>query len=324
HTDLLPYVKRNLDLMPAYVEPDGTIFTLKSTRQDSGQTMYPYRYYANYLEYGWLAKDPAYRARGISLLNEAAVKGLGESRNMLTRVLLYPEIIDDLPAAESFEKRTKYFNPIFGLYRDIRGSHSLTAAAGSSRFMKFQKGANSVMLRLSATFFGSKGKFIPTEISKIDENSVKLHQTSVWGYTRPFDQPQASPVWADMDWSTRERAYMQSFDVDAHISISDDRVSLKLEADGPKDMLYRIELIFPAGGFFETDSASIPGTAGSGGILKTAECRYRLGNDSIQIAGGFAEHLRGQALRGGEPQDTDAFTLYCTGYIPDKRLLVIS
>ena len=48
--DFLEYVKRNLDMMFTYIEPDGTVFTANSTRQDkAGATgndvVYPYPYY---------------------------------------------------------------------------------------------------------------------------------------------------------------------------------------------------------------------------------------------------------------------------------------
>src|SRR5690606_2938657 len=45
----LEYVRRNLDMMINYFEPDGTIFTGNSTRQDRGKKVYPDIYYNQYL-----------------------------------------------------------------------------------------------------------------------------------------------------------------------------------------------------------------------------------------------------------------------------------
>ena len=48
----LDYAVRNLWMMMTYIEPDGSIFTANSTRQDRGKTVYPKDYYIEYLELG--------------------------------------------------------------------------------------------------------------------------------------------------------------------------------------------------------------------------------------------------------------------------------
>jgi hypothetical protein len=320
---LLEYVKRNLDLLPAYIEPDDTLFTLKSTRQDSGMQYYPSRYWANFLEYGWLSKDEKYRSYGVQLMEDGARRGKAESRNMLTRILLHSEIVENLPQGKSLERSETYFNPQFGLYRKNQLSQSTSLSSGATRFFKFQKGANSVIARITATFFGRRGRFIPERLEDQGSGKIRLAQSIEWGYVRPFDEKQADPSWSRMDHQSRDRAYMQQMGITSDVSISDS-VELLIDMRGPEGMLYRIELIFPPVGRLETDSTSLVATAGAGVIQKSRECAYRLGQDVITVTGCFSEHLNGPALRGGEAQEADAFTVYCTGFAPDSRTLVFS
>ncbi len=46
------YAVRNLRMMLTYIEPDGTIFTANSTRQDNGKRVFPKYYYWEYLTMG--------------------------------------------------------------------------------------------------------------------------------------------------------------------------------------------------------------------------------------------------------------------------------
>ena len=45
-------VVRNLTMMLTYIEPDDSIFTNNSTRQDRGRKIYPKDYYFEYLYMG--------------------------------------------------------------------------------------------------------------------------------------------------------------------------------------------------------------------------------------------------------------------------------
>ncbi len=47
--EYLSYPERNLHMMELYFEPDGTIFTQNSTRQDRGKKVWPDLYFHQYL-----------------------------------------------------------------------------------------------------------------------------------------------------------------------------------------------------------------------------------------------------------------------------------
>ena len=65
--DLLEHVKRNLYMTTKYFEPDGTLFTLNSTRQDFGTKTYPFALFESYMVMAHLDNnsDFAYMAKHI-------------------------------------------------------------------------------------------------------------------------------------------------------------------------------------------------------------------------------------------------------------------
>ena len=53
----LKCVEKNLELMLSYFEPDGSVFTNNSTRQDNDKKMYPVEYYFQYLYIAYYNKN---------------------------------------------------------------------------------------------------------------------------------------------------------------------------------------------------------------------------------------------------------------------------
>ncbi len=56
----LGYVERNLSMMLTYMDPDDTIFTQNSTRQDQGKLEYADKYFYQYLYMCSREKNPAF------------------------------------------------------------------------------------------------------------------------------------------------------------------------------------------------------------------------------------------------------------------------
>jgi hypothetical protein len=82
--ELLEYVKKNLDLMLTYIEPDGTVFTQNSVRQDKGegtvgQKFYPVRYYELYLYMAYYSKNGVYATMADLIFESSKQSGSGSS-----------------------------------------------------------------------------------------------------------------------------------------------------------------------------------------------------------------------------------------------------
>jgi hypothetical protein len=225
------------------------------------------------------------------------------------------------------ETNFRFFNPDSGVLRVRQGEVTLSAITGNTTFCAFQKGTNVVGLKLAATFYGDRGRFVADSIEAADAQVI-LRQRKRWGYVRPFASPPATSVWDDMPHETRERVNMQDFDTEVRISFRLDEpgapVSVDVSSTGLEGVLYKLELSFGPGGWCETECTREPGTAGRYVIVSGGKVRYLMGWDGIVVDGGFAEHNYAADMRGSEPPAPEAFTVFFTGVSPIRRTIRLS
>jgi hypothetical protein len=326
--ELLQHVSRNLHMMLHYFEPDETLFTLKSRRQDYGKKVYPTNYYENYLLMAHRVGEPVFAAVADDLLRLCVDRDVpGPPAGTLVHYLLDPGLTrQELPQRRP-ETNFRFFNPDSGVFRVRQGEVTLSAITGNTTFCAFQKGTNVVGLKLAATFYGDRGRFVADSIEAADAQVI-LRQRKRWGYVRPFASPPATSVWDDMPHETRERVNMQDFDTEVRISFRLDEpgapVSVDVSSTGLEGVLYKLELSFGPGGWCETECTREPGTAGRYVIVSGGKVRYLMGWDGIVVDGGFAEHNYAADMRGSEPPAPEAFTVFFTGVSPIRRTIRLS
>jgi hypothetical protein len=101
-------------------------------------------------------------------------------------------------------------------------------------------------------------------------------------------------------------------------------VEVDYRSQGLEGVLYKLELAMSAGGQLQTDQLRLPCDAGQSAVLRGGgEVIYRLGSEAVRITGGSDEHNSTEAMRGSEPADVSAFTLYCTDVTPVEGTLRI-
>jgi hypothetical protein len=321
---LLDHVKRNLDMVERYIEPDGSLYTLNSRRQDLGLTSYATAYYENYLLLAHATGNPEYAGMAGSLLDHAEHGQGTDDRidRVLTQYLLRSDLRErDIPSSPP-PVRYELWNPSSGIARFRTDGVSLSLLAGAGTFLKLQVGELSVIVRLAATFFGSRGRF-SAQILEREGAWIVLRSRDRWGYVRPFRDPPPTSEWKAMPHESREHVNMQDHEIEARARFTGDGVTLRLLSSGVAGVLYKVELLLAAGGWLETPDLKLPGGAGRWALLGGARATYTRGFDRIEILGGFAEHAFTTSMRGSEPQDPNAFTLYCTGYTPMDREIII-
>ena len=322
--ELLEHVRRNLAMVQSYLEPDGSLYTLASRRQDLGTASFPVPYYENYLLLAHAEGNPVHAGMAELLLRQAEDRKGGGERidRVLTQYLLRPELRERDLERRPPPDRYELWNPGSGVARFRRGSVSLGLLRDSGAFLKLQVGALEVKLRVAATFYGPRGPFRPTSIERRGDR-IALASRDRWGYVRPFGEPPPTSEWEAMPHARRERANMQDHDVEALCRWTGEGVELELHSRGIEGVLYKLELILSPGGWLDTPDLSLPGTAGQWALLRAARATYAFHSDRIEILGGFAEHSYGPRMRGSEPQDMGSFTLASTGYTPMDRRLTI-
>ena len=157
--EYLEPVRRNLEFMLYHMEPDGSIYTSNSTRQDVSRVVYPMTYYHVYLYMASQDKDGRFMAmanrlmRGTqSQLGYCEVLFMPES-DFLYMFLLHPELkdlaVDEAPLPTTY---TKHY-PKSGLVRVRKGDLSYSITQNNSRFLTFMVGDLRLDLEVRSAFF---------------------------------------------------------------------------------------------------------------------------------------------------------------------------
>lgn len=324
--ELTQHVQRNLRMVLHYLEPDGSLFTSASRRQDRDRRSYPISYYPNYLMMAHGTGDPLYAGVADLLIEQAAAghrsgDGLGA---VLTQYLLRPTWREeDLPATAP-DSTYALHNPASGIVRLRHGQISATLLEQSTSFLHIAVGELNFSVKIASTFYGDLGRFTPQRLSG-GGGDWTLFEHKRWGFKRPFAEPPESSDWDKMPHHIRDQVQMRDLDleVDVRWRPEEEAIEIAYRSRGLEGVLYKLELIMSAGGQLETEALRVPCEAGQSAVLRRGSATYRLGQDAVCISGGSDGHNSTAAMRGSEPADTSAFTLYCTAVTPVEGVLRI-
>ena len=327
--ELLEHARRNLFMMFNYLEPDDTIFTMNSHRQDIGQKMYPMKYYENFLMTAHYLKDPhlAYMADYLFRMvndyeGDTGPLGAGNIPKCISAYMLHDFLRENELEKEKYDW-TEYevFYDLSNIVRRRNGDAITTIIGDSPMFMKFQKGLNQVFIRFAASFFGTEGRFTPDSLVKID-GGYRLHYRSDWGYVRPLGKPDRPTKNGHTNIEHRERANMQVFEVNIDILPFDDGVRVDIDSMGVEGLPCKLEMIYEPGGFFDCDQTEFKASGGQHIMVRYGKYDYIKGNDTIRVEGAFGNTNYHNELRGSYPEVPDAFTVYFTDWSPTKRTVI--
>ena len=330
--ELLPHVERNLTMMLTYLEPDDTVLTINSRRQDFGKELYPFAYYENYLIAAHALGNPRFAYVADELLR--MTNPYPNDRSSLNR-LRFPKpialyMLDDRIretelTIEPFDREHyERFYRESSIVRYRSGGVSLTVVAGNDVFLKLQSGRLSISVRFAASFFGTLGRFVPESLERID-GGYRLHYHRDWGYVRPTGRPEGAIREGRINPDGRTVTHLQPWDVVVDVFPAPDGVELGLSSSGVANLPCRLELIFPSGGYFDSNQAQFKAVAGQHVLVKHGPFDYALDDDAIRVEGAFGGNTTyHHDLRGGLPQESDAFTVYFTDFSPTERRIRIS
>ncbi|MBQ3141841.1 MAG: hypothetical protein IJC25_07760, partial [Clostridia bacterium] len=253
--ELLDHVARNLRMVMTYIEPDETINTLNSTRQDFGTGYNFTGYYEPYLKMAVLTGDPEFAW----LADYMQSKGAGCD---MTWFLLHPGYEEKMLTVPTKKPDLNYEKHYVesGIMRQRIGDATLTLIKERPLFAKFQYKNKPLLIRFAGSFFGPHAQFKADTLEEVD-GGYRLTYHKSWGYKRPLEEKPASPLWKDMDHSKRASVGMQDFDVAFTFKMTDGNLHIELDAcTDPKscdNIPCKLELMFPAGCLFENDSTAL-------------------------------------------------------------------
>jgi hypothetical protein len=329
--ELVEHAGRNLYMMFTYLDPDDSLFTMNSHRQDIGRQMYPMRYYENYLMAAHYLNHPHFAYMADYLINMVNTYPKDTSQlswahipKCISRYMLYDFLREKEPEKKKYDW-TDYemFYEDSNIMRKRKGDVITTVMGDNPMFLRFQNGRNQVTFRYAASFFGTEGRFIPDNIEKID-GGYRLHYRSDWGYVRPLGKPDRPVKDGHTNIEHRERVNMQFFEADIDIFPSDDGIRLELDSKGVENLPCKLEMIFKAGGYFDSAQAQCQAGENQHILVKYGSFKYVDGPDTIKIDGAFGNTTYHSELRGSLPPVDKAFTVYFTDFSPTKRTINIT
>ncbi len=321
--ELYDHVSRNLRMVMKYIEPDNTVNTLNSTRQDVGTSPSYLCYYSNFLEMALITGDEEFAYFADKMMLEREAKLLtGQPVNSPYVIpgsfILQPELLDrmaQIGTREPVLEYDKYFVES-GIVRRRKGDMAVTLIKGRPLFAKMQWGNHIIHLRLAGCFF-ARGQFAAQTLEAI-ENGYRLTFHDRWGYKRPLAEKPATWKWREMDHSKREQVAMQDYDLCVDVTFpSDRRVEFAISASGCDRVPTKFEILLQPDGRYIRDDIEMRLHGGDYLYQKSGSAEYRFNdNRAVTIDGGFFEHHYGENMRGTMPVNNTSAFITMTSYSP--------
>lgn len=312
-------VKRNLSMMLTYMEPDGSIFTNNSTRQDRGVKVYPVGYYMEYLYMGVKFGNDSFLKAAAYIMKLAAEKGLG-IHDCLIEFMLMPELkkygkdVGSVP--QSYCRHYKDS----GIVRLRRDFYSCSILKGSPAFLYFQNGALTVSMKIGVGFCEHRS-FVGEYIEDLEHSGNKEHangyvltQKMQGWYYLPFKEPQESTDWWKMDHSKREKLYGPDLSFTVTVTEAEHGIDVHVAANGIDRSPIRIELAFDGGGRAESEGFITSAVPGGSIVARKGTVTVSKGRDAITVGPGFGRHNYVAGKFGSQERSKDCFTVYFTDF----------
>lgn len=302
------YAEMNLKMMLTYLEPDDSIFTNNSTRQDRGVKVYPRDYYFEYLLLGSKLKNTTFLAAA-NYIMDLNIR-LNHFPDFLINFMNHPELID--VEYEKSEIPTSYHNfyKESEIARVRKDEYSYTIINHASNFCYFQHGDLTMSLKIGASL--CEHRAFKAETMKETKDGYELTQTMRGWYYLPFGESQGTTDWWKMDNQKRNKLSEPDLNFNVQVTEVEDGLDINIKADGIDRAPVRIEFAFDSGTQIESDSFTVEGTAGAYLTAKQGMVTASKGDYAIEVGPAFGTHDFVGGKFGSEGRSPQCFTVYFT------------
>ena len=315
----------NLRMMLSYIDPDGSVFTHHSTRQDNGQKVYPDGYCFLFLMTGYLLEDEALASWGAWCWETAAAHGRLPA--FLGWLALVPELeaygqrrACDLRQAEQVNR----LFPLSGIGRYRRGDWSCTVMTGRPNFLYFQHGENTVCLSVYQNVCAERN-FIPETLEKT-ENGFRLTGSADSWYYLPYEGegPGTSDWWAMDNAHTRKKQIRDRLLTSVEVAFREDGAEIRFRSEGLSGVPVRLEWGFAAGSRLRNEHFLLQAEAGGCMTVCGGNLQAEPGDHGVITLGpAFGRHDVRNRMGGAYPLSRDRFTVFFTDFSPFERSMVL-
>lgn len=320
----LGFAERNLHMMQNYYEPDGTIFTQNSTRQDKGKKVYPYLYFHQYLYLaaeGELseARKAEFLAAAHRIIRSNIARG-DRAPDCLYLLMLHEKMADCRLEGDGFiSSYRKYFKDS-GVLRVAKDAYTYTVLKGKSAFLYVNVGGMDLCLKIGESFCEVRN-FVPQTLEQTEDGCVLAATGRVW-YYEPWDEKPQTSDWWQMDQSQRKRQIAAELTTRVTIREKEDGLEIGLHTEGLERLPLRLQLCIPKGTVIRNDAFWMKAAAGESMILRSGTVQLALGTTILEFGPGFGEH-EFQGHYSGEEKNEGGYTILCNACTPADKTLYL-
>lgn len=311
---------RNLHMMLTYMEPDGTVFTANSTRQDNGKRIIPKNYYWDYLLVGRDRNIPEFLAFAnyLFLLVEENQLSIPD---ILWHFMNRPEFIK-----EEYEQiyQPQNYRKLYrdsGIARVREGDFTYTLMRGKSNFLYFSNHSIDVSVKVAGAFCEHRA-FVPESLEET-EDGFHLYQTMRGWYYLPFKEKPQTSDWWKMDQTKREKKMGPDLKIDTFVRDIKDGIEVTVEIKGVSQAPFRVEIASLGAQTADNPYFCMQNIKGKRLLAKAEMTTLSNKFDAIEAGPAFGTHSYIDGLFGSEESDNQCFTLYFTDYTEWKHTFTI-
>lgn len=308
--ELYELVSRNLMMMIQYFEPDMTVFTHNSVRQDCGKKFYANNYFPEYLNMAYKMKNPVFFSVARQIFNEMVQRGdrLGHCIDMFMRDEELKTF--SLPLVD-FVQEGDFHYKNSGIVRMIRKGLTVTLLKNKPTFFFLQSGSLSLFCRIGVSYFDER-HFIAEDIVEKDCEYI-LEYSAQSQYYLPFKEKPETSDWWQQDKSKRELLMIPAIHFRVAIRLDNGKVRMRLTTTGCDNVVFKVEMGVSADSMIKTDNTLLKAEKGQCFYLTNGELTVSDYYNTLRISGGMYRHQFVKGLPGTVARDPDSFTIYMTG-----------
>lgn len=314
--------EKNLEMMYCYIDPDGSVFTNNSTRQDMGKKIYLDTYYPLYLMAGYFLGREDFGAMAEWIYQDCRRRGTWPDG--VEWLLLLPQM-DGFGAQTPFEPPFLRYDRLFehsDIARVRRGGFSLTLMRGKPNFLYFQSGALPLYMAIYQNLCDQRN-FVPETLQRTERGFRLSGRAPVW-YYQPFDQKPQTSDWWRMDNAARERLTAEGLHTLVEAELTEEGVRLHIRTQGVDRLPVRVEIGLLPGGRIRTQHFTQLMRAGEQVTILDGDIEITgPRGDALAIGPAFGSHDIRARMGGAYPLSDACYTVLLTGYTPVDRTIFI-
>ncbi len=314
---------KNLEMMYCYFDPDASVFTNNSTRQDLGKKVYSESYYILYLLVGYFLKRPDLGAMAEWIWQDCRRRGSIPSG--AEWLLNYPEMdgyASDFPCMKPFEHVDRLF-PDSDIARIREDKWSCSLLNGKANCLYFQHGAFSMYMTIYANLCDRRN-FLSDTLERTPVGYRMKAHAAGWYYLPFPEKPDTSDWWAMDNPNRRPKTEGLPLDTTLDIVKRPDGIDLHIRTEGIDRLPLRMEFSFLPGGYVRTEHFLQRAKAGESiNVMDGTVEACGPGGETIVIDGAFGAHDFTDRMGGAYPLSDKHYTVYFTAYTPVEKVIRI-